>query len=148
MGVQIHEAPIPRASQPAEAMKNQLALFAGVFALLAGPFTVSAEENGKITAPGHHEAGAEAAEKILKRLDMPADRLERIVWVIQNHIFHIFWNLSAPEAASKRHKRLVADPRFPLLLELLRVDTIASWGKKGVTDPYILYKALWEMVRE
>ena len=113
-----------------------------------GKPAVTRKVDGKITAPGHHKAGAEAAEKILKRLCMPADRLERIIWVIQNHIFHIFWNLAAPEEASKRHKRFVADPRFPLLLELLRVDTIASWGKKGATDPYLLYKRLWEIVRD
>jgi len=109
---------------------------------------VTQEVDGRITAPGHHKAGAEAAEKILKRLGMPADRLERIVWVIQNHIFHIFWNLSAPEEASRRHKRFVADPRFALLLELLRVDTLASWGQKGATDPYVLYHSLWEMVKD
>ena len=107
---------------------------------------VTKDEGDMIRAHGHQVIGAEIAEKILKRLDMPAERRERIIWAIRHHTFHLSWNLESPKDASKRHKRLVADPNFPLLLELLRVDSAASLGNPRGMKAYKLYKKLWEMV--
>ena len=107
---------------------------------------VTKEENNHFTARGHHTLGAKMAEKILHRLGMPRKRRERIVWAVQNHLFHLSWNLTAPEQASRRHKRFIADPRFPLLLELLRVDTAASKGNTRGMDAYNLYRDLFEKV--
>jgi putative nucleotidyltransferase with HDIG domain len=106
---------------------------------------VTKEDGGKITAHGHHKVGAEIAKKILQRLKMATDRRERIVWVIKNHMFHHFWNLNNIENASKRHRRFVADPRFPLLLELLRVDSIASIGNQKM-NAHLLYSRLRKIV--
>ena len=111
-----------------------------------GKPTVTKDENNKITARGHHTLGAKMAEKILNRLDMPRKRGERIVWAVQNHLFHLSWNLTASEQASRRHKRFIADPRFPLLLELLRVDSAASEGNHRGKEVYNLYRDLFEEV--
>jgi len=107
---------------------------------------VTKEEDGKVTAHGHQAVGAEVAEQILLRLQMSPERRELIVWAIRHHTFHLSWNLTKAEQASKRQRRFVADPRFPFLLQLLRVDSIASLGHPRGMAAYELYKKLREMV--
>ena len=109
---------------------------------------VTKKEGDRITAYGHAAAGAEMAEKILEQFQMPAERRKKIVWAIRNHTFHLSWNLTAPERASKRHKDFVAEERFPLLLELLRVDSSASFGNPGKTQAYKIYSRLRELVAD
>ena len=104
------------------------------------------ETSGKITFHSHDAVGAEIAAKILKRLGLPADRRERIVWAVRHHTFHLSWNLNAPGQATRRQKRLVMDDRFPLLLELLRVDSRASIGNPRGMQAYELYKRLRESI--
>lgn len=106
------------------------------------------EKNGKITAHGHDAAGAEIAATILKRLGLPPARRERIVWAVRHHTFHLSWNLQTLEDASRRQRRFIADPRFALLLELLRVDAAASLGLPSKMKAFELYKQLWEAVRK
>ncbi len=103
-------------------------------------------DGDNITSHGHETAGAEIAEKILEQLEMPAERRERIVWAVRHHTFHFSWNLSSPEDASRRQRRFIADPRFPLLLELLRVDSQASLGNPRGMKAYALYKQLRESI--
>jgi putative nucleotidyltransferase with HDIG domain len=105
------------------------------------PATTKGDE-GRITAHGHAAVGADMARSILQRLEMGPDRRERIVWAIRHHMFHLSWNLSTPEAASRRQKRFVADPRFPLLLELLRMDSAGSPQNPRRMEAYELYRAL------
>lgn len=109
---------------------------------------VTKDEDDTITAHGHHAVGAEIAERILQRLQMEPERTERIVWAIRHHTFHLSWNLSGPEEASRRHRRFIADQRFPLLLELLRVDSAASLGHPGGMQAYKLYSRLHKSVVE
>jgi hypothetical protein len=86
------------------------------------------------------------ADQILHLLQMVPQRKERIVWAIRHHTFHLSWNLTTPEHASRRHRRFVADPRFPFLLELLRVDSVASVGNPRGMQAYDLYSRLRESV--
>ena len=105
-------------------------------------------DGDNITSHGHETAGAEIAEKILEQLEMPAKHRERIVWAVRHHTFHFPWNLTSPEDASRRQRRFIADPRFALLLALLRVDAAASLGFPSKMKAFELYKQLWEMVRK
>jgi putative nucleotidyltransferase with HDIG domain len=107
-----------------------------------GKPSVTKEDEGRITAHGHATVGSEMAHGILKRLEIAPERRERIVWAIRHHMFHLSWNLSRPDAASKRQKRFVADPRFPLLLELLRMDSAASLKNQRGMKTYELYREL------
>jgi putative nucleotidyltransferase with HDIG domain len=111
-----------------------------------GKAAVTKLDGAGITAYGHDIVGAELAEKILQRLRMPAKRLEKIVWVVRHHTFHLSWNLNAPEQATRRQKRFVADRRFPLLLGLLRADSKASLGNPRGMKAYELYKHLRESI--
>ncbi len=105
-------------------------------------------DGDRITAHGHDIVGAELAQKILKRLQMPSKGLWKIVWAVRHHTFHLSWNLNAPGQATRRQKRFVADQRFPLLLELLRVDSQASLGNQRGMKAYELYKQLREIVMD
>jgi len=104
------------------------------------------KDGEKITSYRHEVAGAEITEKILKRLELPANRRERIVWAVRHHSFHLSWSLKTPEDVSPRQRRFIADPLFPLLLDLLRVDSAASYGYPDKRMSFELYKQLWEMV--
>jgi putative nucleotidyltransferase with HDIG domain len=120
-------------------------LWAALLHDVGKPLTTK-DDGERITAHNHHAMGAEIAERILRRLQMSPERRELIVWAIRHHTFHLFWNLTAPEQASRRHKKFVADPRFPFLLELLRVDSIASQGHPRQMAAYDLYRKLRQMV--
>jgi len=111
-----------------------------------GKSLTTKDDGDRITAHGHHAVGAEIAARILQRLQMNPERRALIVWAIRHHTFHLSWNLTAPEQASRRHKRFVTDPRFPFLLELLRVDSIASLGHPRGMASYELYSKLRQMV--
>ncbi len=111
-----------------------------------GKSAVTKLDGDRITAHGHDIVGAELAEKILQRLQMPSKRLGKIVWAVRHHTFHLSWNLNAAGQATRRQKRFVADQRFPLLLELLRVDSQASLGNPRGMKAYALYKQLRESI--
>ena len=111
-----------------------------------GKPAVIKRDGDMITARKHDTVGAGLAEKILQRLQMPSKRLGKIVWAIRHHTFHLSWNLNAPGQATRRQKKLVTDDRFPLLLELLRVDSQASLGNPRGMQAYELYKQLRESI--
>ena len=108
------------------------------------PATTRQNEAGRITAYGHAKLGAEISGVILARLEMPEMRRERILWVVRHHIFHHSWQLNKAEDLSKRQRTYLLDPNFPLLLEFMRIDSLASQGNPGAMQAYDSYKKLWE----
>ena len=74
---------------------------------------------------------------------MPEGRRRRIVWAVRHHTFHLAWQLASPEQANKRHRNFLTHRDFPLLLALLRVDSLASQGPPGKMEAYELYLELW-----
>jgi len=108
------------------------------------PATTQRNEMGRITAYGHANLGAEMANEILRRIDVPDKRRERIQWTIRHHIFHHSWQLKKPEDLSKKQRKYLVDPNFPLLLEFLRIDSLASQGNPGGMQAYEFYKGLYQ----
>ena len=108
------------------------------------PATTEQKVDGRITAHGHARLGAEMAKDILSRLGMPESRRGQIVWVIRHHTFHHSWQLQKPEELSKKQRSYLVDPKFPLLLEFLRIDSLASHNNPGGLDAYHFYKRLRE----
>lgn len=114
---------------------------------IAKPVTTRQQTDGSITAYGHDRAGAELADAILQRLGMPEARRQRIVWAVRHHMFHLSWQLSSPARLTRRQRRYLQHPDFSLLLEFLRIDALASYGRSNKLQTYAFYRDLWEQVR-
>lgn len=110
------------------------------------PATTRQDEAGRITAHGHARLGAAMADDILERCGMPAARRARIAWVIRHHIFHHSWQLHKAEDLSKKQRDYLLDPNFPLLLEFLRIDSLASLSSSTGMESYLFYKKLFETI--
>jgi putative nucleotidyltransferase with HDIG domain len=108
------------------------------------PATTRKNKDGRVTAYGHANLGAEMADEILRRIDMPEKRRERILWTIRHHIFHHSWQLSKAEDLTKKQRKYLVDPDFPILLEFLRIDSLASQGNPGGMQAYEFYKKLYQ----
>lgn len=111
------------------------------------PETTERTETGRITAYGHDKLGAEIALRILDRLEMPAGRRDRIIWAIRHHTFHHSWQLTEAEKLTNKQRKYMLDPDFPLLLEFLRIDSLASQGNPLGLDSYNFYKNLFESIK-
>lgn len=121
-------------------------LWAALLHDIGKPVTTRVRDDGRVTAHDHAKVGAEMAGSILARLGAPEARIDRIAWAVRNHLFHLSWSLAEPDQASRRHKRFLRDPRFPLLLELLRADSCATVGNPRGMSAYEFYAELHRQV--
>jgi len=80
---------------------------------------------------GHEALGAEMASGILARLRLPSAMIASIVAAIRNHMR--FASVHAMKKA--KWMRMIADPNFPVELELHRLDCIAC---HGLLENYVL----------
>ena len=80
---------------------------------------------------GHEVLGAEMAAGILARLRLPSASVERITRAVRSHMR--FASVHAMKKA--KWMRMIADPDFPLELELHRLDCAAC---HGLLDNYVL----------
>ncbi len=108
------------------------------------PATTQQNKDGRITAYGHDKLGAEIAGEILERFSMPVERRDRIVWTIRHHTFHHSWQLKKADDLSKNQRGYMTNPNFSLLLEFLRIDSLASQGNPRGMAAYTFYKNLLE----
>lgn len=106
------------------------------------PDTTFQKKDGRIIAHGHAKHGAHLAEKILTRLNMSSDRCNRIVWGIRHHMFQHSWQINTPKELTKRQRTYLLDARFSLLLEFLRIDSIASEGNNKGMQAFKFYTKL------
>jgi poly(A) polymerase len=98
---------------------------------VAKPVTASTDpRTGSIHFYGHDRAGAEMAEKILKRLRLPGKQIEEIVQAVRNHMQF----KDAKKMRKSTLRRLLLRPTFPLELELHRLDCLASHGELDVYE--------------
>lgn len=110
------------------------------------PDTTRRQPDGHVTAHGHDRAGAELAAAILERLGMPEQRRARIVWAVRHHMFHLSWQLTSAARLTRRQRRNLQHPDFPLLLEFLHIDALASQGRSNKLQTYTFYRDLWEQI--
>jgi poly(A) polymerase len=78
--------------------------------------------DGRITFYGHAEIGADQAVAICQRLRRSRETWERVGWLVRHHlrIAH------APQMRRSTLRRFLAEPHVAELLELARIDALAS----------------------
>lgn len=82
------------------------------------------ERDGRITFYGHCEQGAEMADEVCRRLRRSREVCERVAYLVKNHLRLV----QAPEMRIATLKRLLREDGFSELLELARIDALASNG--------------------
>jgi poly(A) polymerase len=92
------------------------------------------DDSGRIRFNGHDSLGAQMAEGILRRLRYPNDTIAAVVPMVARHMQ--FMNVQKMRVA--KLKRFMAEPTFPLEMELHRVDCGSS---NGFTDNYEFLQA-------
>jgi poly(A) polymerase len=70
----------------------------------------------------HDKVGARMSEKICRRFRFSNEEAERIVWIVENHMRVD----TIPSMREGKRKRFVREEEFPELLELCRLDCLAS----------------------
>jgi poly(A) polymerase len=76
----------------------------------------------RIRFSGHEKVGAGIARQILERLRYPKELVERIVWLVSQHMRF----KDAEKMSEATFRRFVRQPGFGTLLELYRIDLEAS----------------------
>ena len=82
------------------------------------------QENDRITFYGHTEVGAAMSGDILKRLKRSRETWERVAYLVHNHLRHV----QAPQMRLSTLKRFLREEGIDELLELARIDALASNG--------------------
>ena len=80
--------------------------------------------DGRITFYGHAEIGAEKAVAICQRLRRSRETWERVEWLVRHHLRIA----QAPQMRRSTLRRFLAEPHIDELLELARIDVLASNG--------------------
>jgi poly(A) polymerase len=81
-----------------------------------------AENDDKVTFYGHTEQGAEIAGDVMRRLRRSRFVQERVAYLVRNHLRLCM----APRMRPSTLKRMLAEEGFTELLELSRLDALAS----------------------
>ena len=101
-----------------------------------------AEIGDKVTFYGHTEQGAAMAEGIMRRMRRSRFAQERVAYLVRNHLRLVM----APRMRQATLKRMLAEDGFGELLELSRLDALASSSNLGFY--HFCARALSAMGRE
>jgi poly(A) polymerase len=94
---------------------------------IAKPACLAIDARGKMTYYGHTEQGGALALGIMARLKRSRAVQERVAYLVRNHLRM----LMAPRMRPATLKRMLAEDGFAELLELSRLDTLASSSHLG-----------------
>jgi putative nucleotidyltransferase with HDIG domain len=92
------------------------------------PLTQTFED--RIRFNNHDKVGARIAEHLMRRLHMSRDEIDRVSWLVDQHMRVAV----APEMRESKLKRFVRQEGFHELLELCRLDCLASHRNLDVID--------------
>jgi len=92
--------------------------------------TKSTSHGDEIHFYSHEEEGAKIAESVLRRLLFELDTIREVKWLVANHMrIHEF-----PNMRKAKQIRLVQEPYFTNLFELLKADIGGSAALKGTPE--------------
>lgn len=92
----------------------------------------------------HESVGAEIAERVLQRLKFTSDTIDEVKWLIANHMrIHEF-----PNMRKSKQIRLVQEPYFNNLLELLRADIMGSSAITGIGTNFDILQYIYDFIIE
>ncbi|MGH8275073.1 MAG: CCA tRNA nucleotidyltransferase [Steroidobacteraceae bacterium] len=94
---------------------------------IAKPQCLAVAADGKMTYSGHTGQGAEVAREIMRRLKRPRVVQEQVAYLVRDHLRMCM----APRMRPATLKRMLAEEGFDELLELARLDTLASSSHLG-----------------
>jgi poly(A) polymerase len=99
------------------------------------PVTQTFED--RIRFNNHDKIGADMARAICSRLRMSNEQRRRVGWLVENHmrLAHV------PKMKESRRKRFVREKGFDELVELGRLDAVASHGRTDLIDWIREYEA-------
>jgi len=92
------------------------------------PITQTFED--RIRFNNHDKVGAREAEKVCRRLRMRNEDADQVVWLVENHMRLALM----PRMRESKRKRLARHDAFGELVELCRVDCLASHGDLSGID--------------
>jgi len=97
-----------------------------------------AESSGGNRFHNHAQIGSKAAASFLRRLDFPYDKIEKICFLVENHMMPA----SIKSLPTFRTEKAMLNPWFPLLLEVYRCDLMSSFnGPDGYYEACKVYRA-------
>lgn len=79
-------------------------------------------KNGRVTAHGHAEAGADIARLVCENMRMPSAAVDAVEWLVRFHMKPI----EARKMRNSTLKMFIGNPLFSRLLELHRADCLGS----------------------
>jgi poly(A) polymerase len=92
----------------------------------------------------HAEIGAAAAARFLRRLEYPPSLVDRIVFVVRNHMLPA----ALPRIPLFRTQEVLESPLFPLLLEAYRCDESSTYrGPEGYYEACKAYRQYLKNVK-
>ncbi len=92
------------------------------------PVTQTFED--RIRFNNHDKVGARIAESMGRRLRLSGDEIARVGWIVENHMRVA----AVPDMRESRRKRFVRHAAFPELLEVCRLDCLASHGDMSTIE--------------
>jgi tRNA nucleotidyltransferase/poly(A) polymerase len=91
---------------------------------VAKPLCAGRHADGRITFYGHPEVGADLAVTICQRLKRSRETWERVDYLVRYHLRHV----AAPQMRRSTLRRFLSEDGIDELLELTRIDALASSG--------------------
>ncbi len=82
------------------------------------PDTFSYKEGDRIRFNNHDKVGGEKTKQILKRLRFPRHFIEKVVWLVEKHMFARNFDKMRPA----KRQRLALEPLMPKLLMVMKAD--------------------------
>ncbi len=88
------------------------------------PPTFFVEESGRIRFFGHDVKGEPLARQRMTTLRLDGTTIDNAAYLVRHHMEAV----QLPLARVAKQRRMLQHPLFPLLLELVRLDTLSSFG--------------------